>query len=264
MLNTLDYGQVYGQAALNDGSMPSAAVLQLPDAPGRRAASAVLDGVTVPEFIDADKTQRSADTDWFKETQQNALIQSYNLNVSSGGERGGALFSLNYYDNTGTLKYTGFNRWTARLNSDYDFLGNKLKSGREPDAGEARSRPQYDLNLVRDRSTQLPSIVPVRTVDGVGWGGPVAGMSDRDNPLRLLTDNQQNRSNTGRVFGNAVCRCRNPARACTCAPASASTTASSSTTRFTRPLRRASSPNQDNRVTVNQRLLAATGCGRTR
>ncbi|WP_133272422.1 SusC/RagA family TonB-linked outer membrane protein [Hymenobacter radiodurans] len=55
---------------------------------------------------------------------------------------------------------------------------------------------------MRDRTTQLPSIVPVRTVDGIGWGGPVEGMSDRDNPLRLLSDNQQNRSNTGRAFGN--------------------------------------------------------------
>ncbi|WP_019948779.1 SusC/RagA family TonB-linked outer membrane protein [Hymenobacter aerophilus] len=200
LLNTRQYGQVYGQAAINDGNVPSLPYYNFqtsvgPD--GRR----VLTGVTVPEFIDADKTQRAADTDWFRETQQNALIQSYNLSLSSGGERGGALFSLNYYDNSGTLKYTGFDRYTARLNTDYNFLNNKLKVGENLTIVKSQ-RAEYDLNLVRDRTTQLPSIVPVHTIDGVGWGGPVAGMSDRDNPLRLLKDNEQNRSNTGRVLGN--------------------------------------------------------------
>ncbi|RSK48968.1 SusC/RagA family TonB-linked outer membrane protein [Hymenobacter rigui] len=200
MLNTLDYGTVYARAAINDGKVPSLPYYNFQtsrDANG----NIVLNGVSTPEFIDADKTMRAADTDWFKETQQNALIQSYNLNVSSGSERGGALFSLNYYDNSGTLKYTGFDRITARLNSDYNFLGGKLKVGENLTLVKSQ-RAEYDLNLVRDRTTQLPSIVPVHTVDGVGWGGPVAGMSDRDNPLRLLTDNKQNRSNTGRAFGN--------------------------------------------------------------
>ncbi|MBD2714359.1 TonB-dependent receptor [Microvirga sp. STR05] len=200
LLNTLDYGRVYGQAAINDGTNPSLPYYNFQtslDGNGRR----VLNGVTVPEFIDAEKTQRSADTDWFKETQQNALIQSYNLSVSSGNERGGALFSLNYYDNSGTLKYTDFDRYTARLNTDYNFLDGKLKIGENLTVVKSQ-RAEFDLNLVRDRTTQLPSIVPVRTVDGAGWGGPVAGMSDRDNPLRLLKDNEQNRSNTGRAFGN--------------------------------------------------------------
>ncbi|MCA8829530.1 SusC/RagA family TonB-linked outer membrane protein [Hymenobacter pini] len=200
MLNTLDYGTVYARAAINDGKVPSLPYYNFQtsrDANG----NIVLNGVSTPEFIDADKTMRASDTDWFKETQQNALIQSYNLNVSSGSERGGALFSLNYYDNSGTLKYTGFDRITARLNSDYNFLGGKLKVGENLTIVKSQ-RAEYDLNLVRDRTTQLPSIVPVHTVDGVGWGGPVAGMSDRDNPLRLLTDNKQNRSNTGRAFGN--------------------------------------------------------------
>ncbi|RSK44342.1 SusC/RagA family TonB-linked outer membrane protein [Hymenobacter perfusus] len=200
MLNTQDYGTVYARAAINDGKVPSLPYYNFQTSRDA-AGNLVLNGVSTPEFIDADRTMRAADTDWAKETQQNALIQSYNLNVSSGSERGGALFSLNYYDNSGTLKYSGFDRMTARLNSDYNFLGGKLKVGENLTIVKSQ-RAEFDLNLVRDRTTQLPSIVPVRTVDGVGWGGPVAGMSDRDNPLRLLTDNQQNRSNTGRAFGN--------------------------------------------------------------
>jgi TonB-linked SusC/RagA family outer membrane protein len=200
-LNAADYGRVYWQAATNDGSTPNLPYYSFQSHLGPDGKP-VLDQVIIPEFIDAAKTQRSANTDWFKETQQNALIQSYNLNVSNGGEHGGVLFSLNYYDNTGTLKYTGANRMTARINSDYGLLGNKLKIGENLTLVKSQ-QTEFDLNNIRDRSSQLLSIVPVHTVDGVGWGGPVAGMSDRDNPLRLLTDNQQNRSNTGRAFGNA-------------------------------------------------------------
>ncbi|MCB2407851.1 SusC/RagA family TonB-linked outer membrane protein [Hymenobacter lucidus] len=200
LLNTLDYGRVYWQAKTNDGGTPALPYYTFQSHLGPDGRP-VLDGVGTTEFIDAEKTMRAADTDWFKETQQNALIQSYNLDVSSGGERGGALFSVNYYQNTGTLKYSGFDRMTARLNSDYNFLDGKLKVGENLTLVKSE-RAEFDLNLVRDRTTQLPSIVPVHTVDGVGWGGPVAGMSDRDNPLRLLADNQQNRSNTGRAFGN--------------------------------------------------------------
>ena len=201
MLNTADYGRVYWQASINDGTTPNIPFYTFQSHLGSNGQP-VLDGVAVPEFLDAAHTMRTADTDWFKETQQTALVQQHNLNISSGGENGNVLFSLNYYKNTGTLKYTGAERWTGRLNSDYGLLGGHLKIG-ENLALSKLQEAQYDLNLIRDRSSQLLNIVPVHTVDGVGWGGPVNGIGDRDNPVRLLTDNQQNRSNLYRVFGNA-------------------------------------------------------------
>jgi TonB-linked SusC/RagA family outer membrane protein len=201
MLNTLDYGRIYWQASLNDGTTPNIPFYSFQSRLGANGQP-VLDAVNVPEFLDAAKTMRTADTDWFKETQQTALVQQYNVNVSNGGERGGVLFSLNYYKNSGTLKFTGADRWTGRLNSDYSILGNHLKIGENLTVSKL-NEAQFDLNLVRDRSSQLLNIVPVHTVDGVGWGGPVAGIGDRDNPVRLLTDNQQNRSNLYRLFGNA-------------------------------------------------------------
>jgi TonB-linked SusC/RagA family outer membrane protein len=36
-----------------------------------------------------------------------------------------------------------------------------------------------------------------------GYGGPVAGMDDRDNPVRLIEQNKQNVNAFGRAFGNA-------------------------------------------------------------
>src|SRR5690606_10096824 len=58
-----------------------------------------------------------------------------------------------------------------------------------------------DGNLGSTKS--LMSIVPVHTVDGIGWGGPIGGMSDRQNPVRLIEDNKQNHQDNLRLFGNA-------------------------------------------------------------
>ncbi|TYZ05791.1 TonB-dependent receptor [Hymenobacter lutimineralis] len=201
MLNTQEYGRTYWQAAVNDGLTPSSPLYTFrshTDSNGRP----VLDEVVVPEFIDADQTQRAADTNWFEEIQQRSLIQSYNVNLASGGERGNALFSLNYYDNDGVVKYSNFKRFTGRLNSDYSFLDGKLKVGEN--LTMARSRQSYgeDRQALGVSVLQL-AIVPVRTVDGVGWGGPVNGIADRQNPVRLLEDNKQNYGATNRAFGNA-------------------------------------------------------------
>ena len=207
MLNTLDYGRIYGQAAINDGITPNLPFYNFQTA--QVGGQTTLTGVTVPEYLDAARTMKTADTDWFNEIQRNALIQSYNLNISNGGERGGVLFSMNYYDNKGIIKTSQYNRWTARLNSDYNFFNNRLKIGQNLTVAKTQESvlPSNDpntpgINFIRDRASQLLSIVPVHTVDGVGWGGPVSGISDRDNPVRLLEDNAQNLSNQGRAFGN--------------------------------------------------------------
>lgn len=199
VLNTDQRARVYWQAAVNDGVTPSSPLYQFNshlDAQGKP----VLDGVSYPEFIDAAQTMRPANTRWFDEISQTGLMQSYNLNFSNGGEKGTMLFSLNYLDHDGIIKETNLNRLTLRLNSDYNFLQGKLKVGE-------------NLTFAKTRQTLLPegeimnmaliqqSIVPVRTLTG-GWGGPVASMSDRQNPVRLIADNQQNKSYAGRIFGN--------------------------------------------------------------
>lgn len=199
VLNTDQRARVYWQAAVNDGVTPSSPLYQFRshlDAQGKP----VLDVVSYPEFIDDAQTMRPANTRWFDEISQTGLMQSYNLNFSNGGEKGTMLFSLNYLDHDGIIKETNLNRLTLRLNSDYNFLQGKLKVGE-------------NLTFAKTRQTLLPegeimnmaliqqSIVPVRTLTG-GWGGPVASMSDRQNPVRLIADNQQNKSYAGRIFGN--------------------------------------------------------------
>lgn len=89
----------------------------------------ILDEIILPEYLDHDKTMRAADTDWQKEIGTTGIIQNYNMTLSSGTEKGHALFSIDYYGNEGIVKGTNFNRISTRINSDYYLVDKMIKIG---------------------------------------------------------------------------------------------------------------------------------------
>jgi len=162
----------------------------------------ILDNISWREYLDpAEKTMRSADTDWQKEVLQTGQIQQYNVTLSSGTDNGNSLFALDYYDNKGTVKGSYFRRFNGRVNTDYSWLDGRVKVGENFTVSQWRSNTNGGDDIL-GRCKNLMSIVPVHTVDGVGWGGPIGGMSDRQNPVRLIEDNDQNHQDNLRLFGN--------------------------------------------------------------
>ncbi|MDR3269412.1 MAG: TonB-dependent receptor [Tannerella sp.] len=162
----------------------------------------VLDQVSWREYLDPEnKTMRSADTDWQKEILRTGEVQQYNLTLSTGNDSGNAIFSADYYDNKGTVDGSFFRRFNGRVNTDYSWLDGRIKVGENFTVSQWKSSVNIgDGNLGGCKS--LMSIVPVHTVDGTGWGGPIGGMSDRQNPVRLIEDNRQNNQDNLRLFGN--------------------------------------------------------------
>lgn len=161
----------------------------------------VLDNVGWKEYLDDAQTMRSADTDWQKEILRTGQIQQYSLTLSTGTDAGHAIFALDYYDNKGTIDGSFFKRFNGRVNSDFTFLNGHVKVGENFTVSKWRESDNIgDGNLGSCKS--LMSIVPVHTVDGEGWGGPIGGMSDRQNPVRLIEDNKQNHHDNVRLFGN--------------------------------------------------------------
>lgn len=168
----------------------------------------VLDKVTWREFLDPEpgrQTMRTADTDWQKEVLRTGYIQQYNVTLSTGSDSGNALFALDYYDNKGTIKGSYFNRLNVRINSDYSWLNGKVKVGENFTVSKWRRNinnfTDGSDDEIFNRAKGLMSAVPVHTVDG-GWGGPTGGMSDRQNPVRLIEDNKDNYEDNIRLFGN--------------------------------------------------------------
>ncbi len=54
------------------------------------------------------------------------VIQQYNVSVSNGSDKGSSFFSLGYYKNLGIIKDSDFNRFSARMNTEYKLLKNKV------------------------------------------------------------------------------------------------------------------------------------------
>jgi TonB-linked SusC/RagA family outer membrane protein len=198
VLNTWERGFVNWQASVNDGRTPSSNIYSYQyhtDANG-----AVLDKILLPEYIDPAQTMRPADTKWYDEVSQMAFLQSQNITLTNGSEKGTMLLSLNYFDNNGIIKETDFKRYTARLNSDYNFIGGKLKVGENLSFSKINN-VEIPIGDVMYLSLVQQPVVPVHSIDA-GWGGPAPGMTDRHNPVRLIEDNKQNISKSGRIFGN--------------------------------------------------------------
>lgn len=200
LLNTQQLGAAQWRAIKNDGGVGDGYGIYTYKWHGDETFGYVLDEVLLPEFLDEKKTMVPADTDWVGEIGRTGFTQNYNVTISHGGEKSRSLFAVDYFDNKGTVKGSGFNRATVRMNSDYTLLNGRLTIGENFSVSKVRKQA-IDGGLINQTHEIQPSI-PVHTVDGVGWGGPVGGMSDRHNPMRIIADNKQNHEDYVRLFGD--------------------------------------------------------------
>lgn len=209
--NTSEYATAMAQAALNDGLDPVAyasnyglnlnAETGLPirayDPAAGEYRNFTVNGL-YDGYINSKKTMRISDTDWLDEISRTGFSQSYDLSVSNATDKSTALFSLGYKKNNGILKYTDFENFSARINTSFNL--NKIVT-----VGENATITYTDqVNLYpMENALKMAPTVPVYEEDGTTFAGPVGGMSDRQNPLRELYMNRDNRLKVWRVFGNA-------------------------------------------------------------
>jgi len=200
MLNTMQYGQALWQAAVNDGQDPNA-VTQIYDYDWHKDANGipVLDKVKPVQYLNADSTMLAANTNWIDAISQRGLQNNQQLTISGGGEKSTAMFSMNYFKNEGTQIYTGFERFSVRVNTDYKVLKDVLTIGENLEAAHIINN---DQNVMHDAMVE-PPIIPVHTTDG-GWGGSAValGMDDYWNPVRELTLNKDNSNKYNKIFGD--------------------------------------------------------------
>ena len=199
-LDTEGRGLAYWQGAVNDKADPNLNQIYQFDW-NKDFEHPVLYKIILPEYIDAAKITRAANTNWFREITQTSAIQSLNLSLSSGSEKGTTMLSVGYYDNRGIVKETGAGRMTMRLNTEYNLFNDKLKFGENFSGSYIRNSLVDYWSALGAAMIQQP-IVPVHTEDG-GWGGPAAGMKNSPNPLRVIEDSKQNKSHFYRALGNA-------------------------------------------------------------
>lgn len=202
VLNTGGYGQALWQASVNSGVDPNSNSVSYTFDWGLDANGVpVLNKIIVPEYLDNAKTMKSSNTDWFGEITRTGIIQNYDLTLSNGSEKGSYLFSGGYFNNDGIIETTRFKRYSMRLNTDYKLFKGKVTIGENLSLNKTTEGLLADGNILNVALQALP-IIPVHTENG-GWGGPVGGMNDRQNPVRVLEDNKDNHYDYIRIFGNA-------------------------------------------------------------
>ncbi|MCM1336864.1 MAG: TonB-dependent receptor [Candidatus Amulumruptor caecigallinarius] len=211
LLDTPGYATAMAQAALNDGIDPvtyaSSYGLNLNAASGYpisvyNIATGQYQNYTVnglyDGYINARQTMPMSNTDWLDEISRTGFTQSYDVAVSSAGEKSNVLFSLGYRRAEGILKHTNFENISARVNSSFDI--SKVVS-----VGENFTltyTDQVDCQPL-ENALKMPSVVPVFETDGVTYAGPVGSMPNRQNPMRELAFNKDNALKIWRLFGNA-------------------------------------------------------------
>ena len=202
VLNAKEYGQVMWQAYVNDGMDPNTNGLGYRYDWGYNAqGTPMLNGISMKKYLDDAGTTPAADTDWFDETTRTGVIQQYNVSVSNGSDKGSSFFSLGYYKNLGIIKTSDFNRFSARMNTEYKLLKNKMLTVGEHFTLNRTSEVQAPGGFLQNVLQFNPSL-PIYTEDG-NYAGPVGGYPDRYNPVAVLERNKDNRYIYWRMFGDA-------------------------------------------------------------
>ncbi len=85
-----------------------------------------------PSFLQSDPTYITngitySDSDWVGEYVSNAFEQKHDIGISGGTKKMNYNFSAGYFDNSGTVVNTGFDRLSTRLNMDFNLLDDRLK-----------------------------------------------------------------------------------------------------------------------------------------
>lgn len=142
-------------------------------------------------------------TDWFHEIFKPASIQSHNVAVSGGGAQGNYLFSLNYFNQQGTLLNTYLKRYTIRSNSQYNIsdhvrIGENLAFAVSDNRRVNSSTEGSAIGM----AFRMQPIIPVYDIRGNYAGSFAQGLGNAKNPVAIQDRARNNKGLNNRLFGN--------------------------------------------------------------
>ena len=191
VMNAEQWGRAYWQAAANDGIPPV-------------GASTLYGTGDTPQLVSSLNGHTTADTDWQKEVYSAAWTQNLSASISNASDKGSYLFSGNYINQNGLMQETFYRRFTARVNSTYNFnkyvrVGENLMVANWQNRG---ADTNGDRGIPYSAMRQHPAL-PVYAQSGVFGNAQTMFGSDIDNPAQTLYNRRDNTNKSWRIFGNA-------------------------------------------------------------
>lgn len=206
MLNALDRGKVLWQASVNDGADPTGGYGEIYNFDWNNDFNnPVLNSVSVKPYVGGDTNVPAGDTDWQDAVYKTGMLINNDLSVSGGSEKANAVLNLGYLDNTGMLKYTNYERYSARLNANFKLFNDKVRFGVNSQFTQSNERAA--ANDVGNAPTPglaitLAPTIPIYDASGE-FAGPIgSGYSDRNNPLLMQYLNRWDNTKKMSLYGN--------------------------------------------------------------
>lgn len=192
MLDANQWGEAYWTASRNSNIKPSHVLYGDGDVP------------VLQQFVDGNPNYPTTNTDWQDEVYQTAWTNNLTASLSNSSDKGSVMLSLNYINQNGNIKDTFYERYSARINSRYDFnkyitVGENLMLARWTNRGVDVAG---DRGIPFTAMSQHPAI-PVKGLDG-SWTLPLGLIaSDLANPCQVIANSADNDLSSWRILGNA-------------------------------------------------------------
>lgn len=154
---------------------------------------------SIYQIVQANKTG----TDWFHEVFRPAAIQSHTVSASGGNDKNTYLFSLNYFNQQGTLLGTYLKRYSARVNTTFN-IKNNIRVGENLyiyTRDNPRITNQSEGNAISMAYREQP-IIPVFDVMGGFAGTAAKGLGNASNPVANQMRGLDNKGNSWNIEGN--------------------------------------------------------------
>lgn len=193
MLSASDWGQAYWTAYRNAGMTPT-----------HPFYTEVNGQPVLKEYLDEKGKVHSANTNWQNEVYRPAWTHNVNGNVALSTEKGNFYFSGNYMNQQGIMKESFYERYSARLNSNFN-IGKWVKAGENLMVAYWKNNgfgTGSDGGVPFTAMRQHPAI-PVYDANGNFTSPLQLASSDIANPVQIIRNGQDNSSASWRIFGNA-------------------------------------------------------------
>lgn len=192
MLDANEWGVAYWAASKNSNIAPSHILYGNGPTP------------VLQQYIAGNPNFPTTNTDWQDQVYRTAWTNNLTTSISNNTEKSSVMLSLNYINQNGNINDTFYERYSARINSRYDFnkyitIGENLMVARWKNRGVDVAG---DRGIPFTAMSQHPAI-PVRGLDGA-WTRPLELIaSDLANPVQLIANAKDNDLASWRILGNA-------------------------------------------------------------